>query len=141
MLRTASSLALLLLMGLPATAFAADCLQQIDGLVVEYDLPASDLMAGSQTAGLSVPKLPPTPPPGSFTATPAGRPGMHAAPHGSSGALADFPKLPPRHPLTADQKTRLLEKLHEARATEALGNEAQCFDRLHEAQAIVGQHG
>jgi hypothetical protein len=137
MLKTASSLALLLALAAPP-ASAAECLAQIDNLYVEYDLPASAALAGSQTSPYG--KSGPTHPAGGFAAAPPGRPALHslARPGGSLGGL---PALPQRNALTDDQKEKLAAKLHEARATEALGNEDKCFDLLHEAQAIAGKSG
>ncbi len=152
MKKTATSLALLLFLG-AAPARAADCLQQIDNIAVEYDLPASESMAGTKYDLINPappPDQPPTaPPPSGFTQTPAGRPGMHGggAPAGGplggnlGGATADFPKMPPRHNLGEQQRRNVMAKLQEARAVEATGNETQCFERLKEAQALLGKTG
>lgn len=131
MVKLASSLAILLLLGYAAPAHAADCLQQIDGLTVEYDLPASESMAGTQTTAHGAPAT-------QSTKTP--RAAAPLAPTARGGGGADFPKLPPRRRLGADQRQRLEAKLHEARATEALGNEEQCVVLLKEAQAIAAEH-
>jgi hypothetical protein len=132
MVKLASSLAILLLLGYAAPARAADCLQQIDGLTVEYDLPASESMAGTQTAH-GAPATRPAAAPPDGTAAPL-------APTARGGGGADFPKLPPRRRLAEGQRQRLEAKLHEARATEALGNEDQCVVLLKEAQAIAAEH-
>jgi hypothetical protein len=138
MLKTASSLALLLAIAAPP-AFAADCLAQIDNLYVEYDLPASPGLAGSQTTPYGK-SSEPTHPAGAFAASPPGRPALHSLPR-AGGSLGGLPTLPQRNALTADQKEKLAAKLHEARAIEALGNEDKCMDLLHQAQAIAGKSG
>ena len=151
--KIATSLALLLLLG-ATPARASDCLQQIDNIQVEYDLPASQAMAGTKSdltnpapPSSTPPEAPPT---GAFTQTPAGRPGMHGggAPTGgplggsaTSSALSEFPGLPPRHVLPELRKQQVMAKLQEARAVEALGNEPQCYERLKEVQALLGKSG
>src|SRR5947199_9909302 len=73
----------LLLTAWVAPAIAADCLQQIDNITVEFDLPAAQSMSGGQV-GDAYYVAPPSdqpfnvPPPA--TMTPPGRPGApHAA--------------------------------------------------------------
>ena len=147
MLKTASSLAFLLLAVGASPVRAADCLQQIDSLYVEYDLPAAEALAGTQTSAYTVPPPPSGSlqlPAGGFSASPPGRPNLHSSTgRGNSrgGALAGIPALPPHSNLSAEQRRRLADKLHEARAVEALGDEDKCFAVLHEAQAIAGKHG
>ena len=148
MKRIATSLALLLLVGV-APVRAAECLQQIDNIAVEYDLPASASIAGTKS-DLTHPeppsdRPPAAPPASSFTETPAGRPGMYrgAAPKGGplSGNVTGATQLPTRYHLSEKQKQQLMAKLQEARAIEALGDERKCMERLKEAQALLGKDG
>ncbi|MBV9521480.1 MAG: hypothetical protein JO010_01720, partial [Alphaproteobacteria bacterium] len=144
--KTASSLAILLLAVGASPARAADCLQQIDSLYVEYDLPATEAMAGTQTSvygEAAPPSDTPQLPAGGFSASPPGRPNLHSSTGrgGSRGSLAGIPALPQHNNLSAEQRRRLADKLHEARAVEAQGDEDKCFAVLHEAQAIAGKHG
>src|SRR5258707_5752196 len=104
MLKTAR-LASILLAAWVAPAVAAECLQQIDNLTVEFDLPANENMAGTQTgSAYYVPPPPAANPPGlppPPTATPPGRPGaLHAS---GGGNIAAAPMLP-RDRLKAPQR-------------------------------------
>jgi hypothetical protein len=138
----AARLVPLLLTAWVAPAIADDCLQQIDNITVEFDLPAAQSMSGGQ-AGDPYYVAPPSdqpitvpPPP---TMTPAGRPG---APHavGGGGSLGTAP-LPAHDRLTAAQRAKLVSILHQARSVEAFGNEPKCFDLLREAQTITKEAG
>jgi hypothetical protein len=104
MAKSASALAFALLVATigPASAsnFEPDCLQQIDDLIVEYDLPASAAFAGTQTATSQAP-LPGIPKQGGRPAadlphTPAGRPGAALLEH---EGVQPQPTLPPERQL------------------------------------------
>jgi hypothetical protein len=131
----------LLLTAWVVPAIAADCLQQIDNITVEFDLPAAQSMSGGQ-AGDAYYVAPPSdnplnvpPPP---TMTPPGRPG---APHGiGGGSIASAPVLA-HDRLSAAQRAKLASILHQARSVEAFGNEPKCFELLREAQAIAKENG
>jgi hypothetical protein len=140
MLRTAR-FAPLLLTAWVAPAVAADCLQQIDNITVEFDLPAAQSMAGKSDDAYYVPpppdssiKLPPPP-----TMVPPGRPG---APHAAigGGSLGSAPVLA-HDRLNAAQREKLISILRQARGVEALGNEPKCFELLREAQVITKENG
>jgi hypothetical protein len=140
MLKTAR-LAPILLVAWAAPAGAADCLQEIDNLTVEFDLPAAESMAGTQTGSAyyippppaaSHPGLPPPP-----TTTPPGRPG---ALHSGGGSIA-APPLLPREMLKGPQRTKVQSILQQARSVEALGKEPQCFELLRQAQSITKGNG
>jgi hypothetical protein len=132
----------LLLTAWAAPAMAADCLQQIDNITVEFDLPAAQSMSGGQV-GDAYYVAPPSdqpfnvPPPA--TMTPAGRPG---APHavGDESSLASRP-LPAHDRLKPAQRSKLQSILHQARSAEAVGNEPKCYELLREAQAITKEKG
>jgi hypothetical protein len=120
-------------------ALASGCLQQIDDITVEFDLPAAQSIAGTQTGGAYYVPPPPAdnhlnlpPPP---TATPPGRPG---APHGTieSGNLGMAPLLA-HDRLSPAQRAKLQSILRQARSVEALGNETQCFELLRQAETIT----
>jgi hypothetical protein len=141
MWKTASVLPILLTAWI-APAVAADCLQQIDSLTVEFDLPAAQSIAGSQVGSAYYVPPPPAdnhtvpPPP---TTTPPGRPGAlrGSAAGGSMGAAP----LLPHERLSAAQRAKLQAILQKARGVEALGKEPQCFELLREAQAITKENG
>lgn len=142
MLKTVSFLPILLAAWV-GPAIAADCLQQIDSITVEFDLPAAQSIVGSQSgSAYYVPPPPPAdnhavpPPP---TMTPPGRPG---APRGATGGgtMGAAPLLPHER-LSATQRTKLQAILQKARGVEALGKEPQCFELLREAQAITKGNG
>jgi hypothetical protein len=140
MLRTAKFVPLLL-MAWVAPAVAADCLQQIDNITVEFDLPAAEGMAEKSGDAYYVPPPPggpiavPPPP----TMAPPGRPG---APHAEmgSGNLGSAPVLA-HDRLNAAQRKKLVSLLRQARGVEALGNEPKCFELLREAQVITKGNG
>jgi hypothetical protein len=139
MLKPALSLTILLLAGAVAPAVADDCLEQVDNLTVLYDLPASEAMAGTQTGRTGQPVKEPD---NSATLSglrhfPAGRPGAPTA--AEETPLPEAMGLANRQRLTAAQRKELLSTLYEARAAEALSNEAQCLDLLKKAQAIPGK--
>jgi hypothetical protein len=125
-----------------APAAAADCLQQIDNITVEFDLPAAESVAEARTG--SVYYVPPPPPathdvPPPPTMTPPGRPGaLHSVTEGGSKGTAP---LPAHDRLSAGQRARLQAILQQARGAEALGNEPKCFELLHDAQAITKGNG
>lgn len=131
----------------PATA--ADCLQQIDSITVAFDLPAAQSMAGSQTGSAYYIPPPPTdthpgvpPPP---TETPPGRPGaprgvIGGAPMRGSAPMGAAPLLAHERLSTAE-RAKVQSILQQARRVEALGNEPQCFELLHQAQAITKGNG
>jgi hypothetical protein len=143
MLKTVSSMAIVLLAGSAMPAFAADCLQQVDGLTVQYDLPAAEGMAGTQTG--SYPSQPPLAgPEGGAIArggrvTPAGRPGMSTLTEGE--VLRPAQGLPINNELNKEQRARMQALLHDARAADAVADEAKCQDLLHQAQGVVAKKG
>jgi hypothetical protein len=139
MLKPVLSLTILLLAGAAVPARADDCLQQVDSLTVQYDLPASEAMAGTQAGRTAaVPREPDS------AATLSG---LRHFPAGRPGAPTAGEELPPQPPmtlpnpgrLTAAQRKDMQSTLHEARVAEALGNEAQCLDLLKKAQAVPGK--
>ncbi len=136
MLKTARLLPLLLTAWI-APAAAADCLQQIDNITVEFDLPAAQSMSGAPGDAYYVPPPPdhPIAVPPAPTMTPPGRPG---APHSAmgSGSLGTAPVLA-HDRLNAAQRAKLVGILRQARSVEAFGNEPKCFELLREAQAIT----
>ena len=136
MLKPARLLPLLLTAWI-APAAAADCLQQIDNITVEFDLPAAQSMSGAPGDPYYVPPPPdhPVAVPPAPTTTPPGRPG---APHSTmgSGSLGTAPVLA-HDRLSAAQRTKLVGILRQARSVEAFGNEPKCFELLREAQAIT----
>jgi hypothetical protein len=140
MLRTAR-LVPLLLTAWVAPAVAADCLQQIDNITVEFDLPAAQSMAEKPGDAYYIPPPPDqaigVPP--ATTMTPPGRPG---APRGAvgGGSLGTAPVLA-HDRLNAAQREKLSSILRQARGVEALGNEPKCFELLREAQAITKENG
>ncbi|HEX3498637.1 MAG TPA: hypothetical protein VHT04_04885 [Stellaceae bacterium] len=132
----------LLLAAWIAPAAAADCLQQIDSITVEFDLPAAQSMSGTQAGDPYYVAPPPghpitVPPP--ETTTPPGRPG---APHivGGGGTLEAAPVLA-HDRLNAAQRAKLVSILHQARSVEAFGDEPKCIELLREAQTITKQNG
>ncbi len=141
MLKTAR-LAPILLAAWVMPVAAADCLQQIDNITVEFDLPAAESMAGKQTGSAYYVPPPPAPGPPSLppppTATPPGRPG---APHAVGGGNIAAPPLLPHERLKAPQRAKLQSILQQARSVEALGNEPRCFELLREAQTITKENG
>src|SRR5260221_10804753 len=142
MLKTAR-LVPLLLTAWVASAAAADCLQQIDNITVEFDLPAAENMAGTQTGSAYYVPPPPNqtitvpPPP---TTTPPGRPGAPRGPV-AGGSPGTAPVVSSHDRLTAAQRTKLVAILRQARSAEALGNEPKCFELLREAQAVTKGNG
>jgi hypothetical protein len=146
MAKSASALAFALLAATigPASAsgFAPDCLRQIDDLIVEYDLPASAAFAGTQTATSQAP-LPGIPKQGGLPAadlphTPAGRPGAALLEH--EGAQPQ-PTLPPERQLPPAKRAEVQAALHDARAADAVNDDAKCLDAVHRAQALAGKKG
>ena len=144
MAKSASALAFVLLAApigpASATGFPPECLRQIDDLIVEYDLPASAAFAGTQTEGNQRP-LPGIPNQGGLPAadlphTPAGRPGAALLEH--AGAP---PTLPPLHQLPPAKRAEVLAALHDARAADAVNDNAKCFDAVRRAQALIGKKG
>jgi hypothetical protein len=139
----AARLVPLLLTAWVAPAIAADCLQQIDNITVEFDLPAAQSMSGGQSGDayyVAPPSDQPITVPPPPTTTPPGRPGAPHAVGGGSGGLGTAP-LPAHDRLTAAQRAKLVSILHQARSVEAFGNEPKCFDLLREAQAITKEAG
>lgn len=140
MLKTARFVPLLLATWV-APAIAADCLQQIDNITVEYDLPAAQSMSGGQAGDPYYVAPPPdhpisVPPPP--TMTPPGRPG---APHAVGGAVMAPPPVLAHDRLNAAQRAKLVSILRQARSIEAFGDEPKCFELLREAQAITKENG
>jgi hypothetical protein len=137
----------ILVIGLAPAARAADCLQQIDGMMVQYDLPASAAMAGTQTSAYAAPPPPPsTPPvieePGSFPPrTPAGRPGAALLTGGEAAEPHASPGLPMNKDLSPTQRKQVQAVLHDARAADALRHEPECLDLVQKARAIIGKKG
>jgi hypothetical protein len=140
MLKTARFVPLMLAVWV-APAVAADCLQQIDNITVEFDLPAAQSMAGKPGDAYYIPPPPdrpvgvPPPP----TMTPPGRPGAARAAMGG-GSLGSAPLLS-HDRLSAAQREKLASILRQARSVEALGNEPKCFELLREAQVITKENG
>jgi hypothetical protein len=122
----------------PALAAPPGCLQQIDNMTVEFDLPAAESVATTESSSAYYIPPPPSsqitvpPPP---TMTPAGRPG---APHVTSGSdTMGAPPLSPHNRLSKAQSAKLQSLLRQARGLEALGNEQQCFEVLAQAQELA----
>jgi hypothetical protein len=139
MLKTAR-LVPLLLTAWVAPAIADDCLQQIDNITVEFDLPAAQSMSGGQSGDayyVAPPSDQPIAVPPPPTMTPPGRPG---APHVVGGSMGTAPVLA-HDRLNAAQRAKLVSILHQARSVEAFGNEPKCFELLREAQAITKEAG
>jgi hypothetical protein len=146
MAKSASALAFALLAATigpaSATGFPPECLRQIDDLIVEYDLPASAAFAGTQT-GTSHGGLPDIPKQGGLPAadlphTPAGRPGAALLEH--EGAQPQ-PTLPPERQLLPAKRAEVQAALHDARAADAVNDNAKCFDAVRRAQALIGKKG
>jgi len=146
MAKSASALAFALLVATigPASAsdFPPECLRQIDDLIVEYDLPASAAFAGTQTEGNQAP-LPGIPKQGGLPAadlphTPAGRPGAALLEHQGAESQST---LPPERQLPPAKRAQVQALLHDARAADAVNDNAKCFDALHRAQALIGKKG
>ena len=148
MVKTASSMAVpllagLLLAGSTIPVFATDCLEQVDSLTVQYDLPAAEGMAGTQTGSYPNPGPLAAPVGGTLPrggrTTPAGRPGMSALTEGE--VLRPAQGLPINNELNKDQRARIEALLHDARAADAVADEAKCEDLLHRAQGIAAKKG
>jgi hypothetical protein len=140
MLKTASFVPILLTAWITPTV-AADCLQQIDSITVEFDLPAAQSIVGTQSGSAYYVPPPPTDdhaPPPPQTMTPPGRPG---APRGGLGGTTEAAPLLPHERLSTAQRTKLQAILQQARSVEALGKEPECFELLGQAQAITKQKG
>lgn len=137
----AARLVPLLLTAWVAPAIAADCLQQIDNITVEFDLPATQSISGGKPGdAYYVPPVPDHPigiPPAPTT-TPPGRPG---ALHGVGGGSLPAAPVLPHDRLNAAQREKLVSILRQARSAEAFGDEPKCFDLLREAQVITKQNG
>src|SRR5215469_2661044 len=136
MAKLASALAFVLLAATIGPASASDCLQQIDDLIVEYDLPASAAFAGTQTATSQAP-LPGIPKQGGLPAadlphTPAGQPGAALLEH--EGAQPQ-PTLPPERQLPPAKRAEVQAALHDARAADAVNDSSECLDAVRRAQA------
>jgi hypothetical protein len=146
MVKSASALAIALLAAMGGSARAADCLEQIDNLMVQYDLPASEAFAGTQTA-TNQPQAPNVPksgglPESALSHTPAGRAGAALLTNEGAGpAHQPNVELPSNNQLKPAQRQQIQAALHDARAAEAVNNEAQCLDALHKAQALIGKKG
>jgi hypothetical protein len=146
--RVLPSLTVVLLAGFARAALASDCLTALDGLTVELDLPASEAMAGTQTGAVAPPPLqrPPAALPSDEDLglgrriTPAGRSGLAELTAPYEPRLAP-PPIPVPKPMSPERRSKLLSTLHEARAAEALNDEARCMDLLHQAQAIAKDKG
>src|SRR5690242_1488772 len=138
MTKTASSLAILLMLGASSPATAAECLTQIDSITVQYDLPASEAFAGTQTGAQSKPpQVDSSAELAGLRHAPAGRPG---APTGAGGeVLRPAQALPTNAQLNAAQRKEVQGLLHEARSADALGNEIKCLEFLQKAQGVVGK--
>jgi hypothetical protein len=131
----------LLLTAWAAPAMAADCLQQIDNITVEFDLPAAQSMSGGQAGDPYYVAPPPehpmnVPPPP--TTTPPGRPG---APHAVGEVTMPPAPVLAHDRLKAAQRSKLVSVLRQARSLEAFGNEPKCLELLREAQAITKENG
>lgn len=122
----------------PALAAPPGCLQQIDNMTVEFDLPAAESVAASETSSAYYIPPPPNQPitvPPPPTTTPPGRPG---APHVMPGSgTTGAPPLSPHDRLSNAQRAKLQSLLRQARGLEALGNEQQCFEVLGQAQELA----
>ncbi len=127
-----AAVAAALLIGRPALAAAPQCLSAVDGMIVEYDLPATLGEPGALPGSLSPP---PSERPHARQKSAAGRQRPASAPHGTVSAL------PPRHALSEAQRKRLQDALQRARLAEARGNEEQCMELLRQAEAIVKPGG
>jgi hypothetical protein len=141
MVKTASSMAILLLASSALPAFAADCLQQVDGITVQYDLPAAEGMAGTQTGTYSPGPLGEPSgggaPPRGLRSTPAGRSGMSTLTENEG--LRPAQGLPINNQLSKEQRTRLQALLHDARAADAMADEAKCQDLLQQARDVIAK--
>jgi hypothetical protein len=129
---------MLALLVAPALAAPPGCLQQIDNMTVEFDLPAAESVAATESSSAYYIPPPPSnqitvpPPP---TMTPPGRPG---APHVTPGSgTTGAPPLSPHDRLSKAQRGKLQSLLRQARGLEALGNEQQCFEVLGQAREVT----
>jgi hypothetical protein len=131
----------LLLTAWAVPAVAASCLQEVDNITVEFDLPAAQSMAGGKPGDAYY--IPPAPDhpitiPPAPTTTPPGRPG---ALHGVGGGSPESAPVLPHDRLNAAQRAKLVSILRQARSVEAFGDEPKCFDLLREAQVITKENG
>jgi hypothetical protein len=129
-------LASLLLCGLPISAGAEECLSMVDSFMVERDLPAAPGMTGGQGAMPHVAAES-----AGERAAPAGRReyGQLAGGGNRARAADPIPTLAPatRDRLTAERRKQLLDLLHQARAADAMSQEAKCLELLRQAQDIA----
>jgi hypothetical protein len=135
----AARLVPLLLTAWAVPVLAASCLQEVDNITVEFDLPAAQSMAGKPDDAYYVPPAPDHPitiPPAPML-TPAGRPG---ALHGVGGGNLESAPVLPHDRLNAAQRAKLVSILRQARSVEAFGDEPKCFDLLREAQVITKEN-
>src|SRR5215469_3387722 len=146
MAKSASALAFALLVATIGSASATDFHPSVcgrsDDLIVAYDLPASAAFAGTQTEGNQRP-LPGIPKQGGLPAadlphTPAGRPGAALLEHQGAESQST---LPPERQLPPAKRAQVQALLHDARAADAVNDNAKCFDAVHRAQALVGKKG
>jgi hypothetical protein len=134
MLRILTVASIVLVAGIGGAA-ASDCLTQVDGFSVEYDLPAGTSLADASTAADDSQVLNAKPIEGEGSierTTPAGRPGL--ARLTTPGPAPVFPEA---SKLSSSQRTKVQDLLHRARSAEALGNEDECMAAFTEAKAVV----
>jgi hypothetical protein len=118
-------------------AMASDCLNMVDGLSVEYDLPAAPSLADATTAAADQQALNAKPIEGDSTVertTPAGRPGLANLTNPGPPPASVFAE---HSRLTASQSKQVQDVLHRARSAEALGDEDACMLALKQAQELV----
>jgi len=137
----------LLLLSLPLVLLAAvaearttDCLQQVDGMIVEYALPPSPEMVGSQAImGYGTQAEPQPSRVGPVEASPRGRPGYRSLVEQQAGRAGTANRAPPliEPKISGAKRAQLESLLHQARAAEALGDEPKCLSVLEEARKIV----
>jgi hypothetical protein len=130
-----STIAPIALVAWIGAAAASDCLTLVDGLSVDYDLPAATSLADASTAAADRQILTARPVEGEGVidrATPAGRPGL--ARLTSPGPAPVFGE---RSKLSPSQTNQVQDLLHRARSAEALGNEDECMAALRQAQGVV----
>jgi hypothetical protein len=118
-------------------AAASDCLTAVDGLSVEYDLPAAPSLADAKTAAADQQALDSKPIEGDSAierTTPAGRPGLANLTNPGPAPATAFAE---HNRLSASQNKQVQDVLHRARSAEALGDEDACMLALKQAQELV----
>jgi hypothetical protein len=134
MLRILTIASVVLVAGIGGAA-ASDCLTLVDGLSVEYDLPAATSLADPPIAADDSRVLNTRPIEGEGTierTTPPGRPGLARLTNpGPAPVFSEHSKL------SSSQRTQVQDLLHRARSAEALGNEDECMAAFTQAKAVL----